>query len=657
MQRFLLLGLGVGGIFGMAQGCASTSQVSNSGSEALVSGIQVLTQHNDVARTGANTKETILTTTNVKPAAFGKLFSRAVDGQVYAQPLYVGGLDGRNVIFVATEHNSVYAFDADDPSASSPIWTKNLGPSVPSRDTRCGLLAPEIGITSTPVIDVPSKTIWVSAKTKEGSAYVHRLHALDLSTGREKPNSPVEMTASVRGDAPEAVGGMVTMDPLKQMNRPGLLKVGNTIYIGFASQCDVGPYHGWVLAYDGTTMRQTAVHVDTPDGEEGGIWHGGVGLASDDSGDVYYASGNGTFDRGSRNFGNSTVRLHQSASTLSVTSWFTPGDSDALNNDDLDLGSTGVLLIPGSRSLVSADKAGNFYVVDRDTMGGITDDDSQIVQKFQGTSRGAFGGPAFWNNTMYTWGTGDVLKAYRWSGSKFNTTPARSTSPVAAFPGAQLSISSNDASNGILWTVRAVSGGPGLSANPGAGIVQAFDATDLTHELWNSGTSRDALGSIAKFSSPMIANGKVYVGTTSNAVVVYGLLGGGTGDPGTGDTDAGTDSGTADPGHPGSGHVATFTEVYNDLLGPGSLGHCGDSGCHSSTRGGFLCGATKASCYRGLSNAGLIDPTNGAASKLGKVGDSPLSWFGGSMPVDDPSANAAAAAQITSWLSAGAQNN
>lgn len=390
--------------------------------QGLASNVHVLTSRNDAARTGANLAEKVLTTSNVGGTTFGKLFTRNLDGQVYAQPLYVGGVNGKNLVYVATEHNTVYAFDADDLRVTAPpVWQKNFGPSVPAADTGCVLLTPEIGITSTPVIDVVAKTIWFTAKTKENGAYVHRLHALDIANGLERANSPVAITASAPGTGAGSVGGIVTMNPLRHMNRPGLLKAGNSIYLGFASNCDIGPYHGWVLGYDATTLAQTAVHVDTPDGSEGGIWHGGVGLNADENGDVFYVSGNGTFD-GVSNFGNSVVRLHPDgaagpANGLTVASFFTPFDSSDANDGDFDLGSTGGMLIPGTQLLVTGDKRGFGFLVNKNQLGGMVDQDSQIVQRFQGSTRGMFGGAAFYKKgaggSYYLWVHGRSTEVVR----------------------------------------------------------------------------------------------------------------------------------------------------------------------------------------------------------------------------------------------------
>ncbi len=657
--------------------CSGTAaeDASVAGSEqGLASNVHVLTSRNDAARTGANLAEKVLTTSNVGGATFGKLFTRNLDGQVYAQPLYVGGVNGKNLVYVATEHNTVYAFDADDLRVTAPpVWQKNFGPSVPAADTGCGLLTPEIGITSTPVIDVVAKTIWFTAKTKENGTYVHRLHALDIANGLERANSPVVITASAPGSGAGSVNGVVTMNPLRHMNRPGLLKAGNSIYLGFASNCDIGPYHGWVLGYDATTLAQTAVHVDTPNGSEGGIWHGGVGLNADENGDVFYVSGNGTFD-GVSNFGNSVVRLHPDgaagpASGLSVASFFTPFDSSDANDGDFDLGSTGGMLIPGTQLLVTGDKRGLGFLVNKNQLGGIVDQDSQIVQRFQGSTRGMFGGAAFYKKgaggRYYLWGTGDRLKSFAFDGTQFVLPPQVNTSTLIGYPGGQLAVSADGdtAGTAVLWTVRSKRTSAGLAQSAGAGVLQAFDANDVTHELWSSEAKpSDMLGSIAKFAPPTVANGRVFVGTASNQLVAYGLFAGNpppvtVGPDGGGDA---SDGAAAPDGAPEAGNVAapTWSQIYALYIGPGTPGHCsGTGGCHTTLRGGFTCGATKSACFQGLVAAGLVTPANGSASPLGIVGQSPLVWLGGGMPLDSAAQNPAAAAAVQAWVAAGALDN
>jgi hypothetical protein len=652
--------LGACGSRGIDDGAAAGSE------QGLASNVHVLTSRVDAARTGANLKEKVLTTSNVNGASFGKLYTRNLDGQVYAQPLYVGGVNGRNVVYVATEHNSVYAFDADDlRSNAPPLWQKSFGPSVPAQDTGCGLLTPEIGITATPVIDLAAKTIWFTAKTKENGAYVHRLHALDIATGLPRPNSPVVITASAPGTGAGSASGVVTMDPLRHMNRPGLLKAGNAIYLGFASNCDIGPYHGWVLGYDATTLQQTAVHVDTPSGTEGGIWHGGVGLVGDDAGDVIYVSGNGTFD-GVKNFGNSVVRLKPGPSGFGVGSFFTPFDSSDANDSDLDLGSTGGMLVPGTQLLVTGDKRGIGFVVNKNQMGGIAAQDSQIVQRFQGSARGMYGGAAFYKHgvggSYYLWGTGDRLKAFAFDGTKMVLPPQVSTSSLIGYPGGQLAVSADGEILGtaVLWTIRSKRTSAGLAQSAGAGVLQAFDALDVTHELWSSDTSAsDMLGSIAKFAPPTVANGRVFVGTASNQLVVYGLVAGNPEpEPDAGSADGGVSEASADAAPEASEPAPTWTQIYARYIGPGTPGHCsGTGGCHTTSRAGFKCGTSASECYAGLVQAGMVTPANGAQSPLGLVGQSPLVWLGGGMPLDDDTPNAAAGAAVQAWVAAGAKND
>lgn len=654
--------------------CSSTGSdegVAEGSEQGLASNVHVLTSRNDTARTGANTKEKLLTTTSVSATTFGKVFTRPVDGAVFAQPLYVGGVNGKNVVFVATEHNSVYAFDADDTRATAPpLWQKNFGPSLPSSDTGCSLLSPEIGITATPVIDLTSKTMWFTSRNKENGRVIHRLHAVDIATGLARPNSPVEITAQVSGNGDTSVNGVITFDPLRQMQRPGLLKVGNRIYLGFASQCDIAPYHGWLMAYDATTMQQTAVLNTTPNGGEGGIWNGGVGLNADDAGDIYFpaadiyppANAPGPFN-GANNLGNSLVRVKDTGSTLAVQTTFTPFDTRTFSPQDLSLGPTGGILLPGTQLYVAGDKRGQIFVVNRTNMGASANQDAQIVQKFQGTVRGMWGGAAYFKKgaggNYYLWGPGDRLKSYAFDGSQFLLPAQANTTTVAGYPGAALSVSSDGeiAGTGILWTVRSKRTSPGLASNAGAGVLQAFDATDVTNQLWSSDAkTSDVLGDMAKFAPPTIANGRVFVGTASNELVAYGLLAGNPVPDAGATPDTGTDAGP--DSNVGIGQAPTWTQIYAQYIGPGTPGHCsGTGGCHTNLRAGFKCGVSKAECYAGMVQAGLVTPANGAQSPIGLPGQSPLAWLGGGMPLDNDVANATAAAAVQAWVAAGAQNN
>jgi hypothetical protein len=522
---------GRGGVQHLAQGPAAS--------------VNVLTQHNDPGRTGANLNETILNTTDVNVQTFGKLFTRPVDGQIYAQPLYVSALNiankgTHNVVFVATMHNSVYAFDADDPTASAPLWQVNLGASIPVTNAGFGGkygayhdIKVEIGIVSTPVIDLASKTIYVLTSNRDSDGrYVHRLHALDLSTGAEKFGGPVETQGSVSGAGVDSVSGMVTFDNKQQLQRPALLLADGRVYVAFGPYADSDPYHGWIIAYDARTLRRVAIFSTTPNGGEGGIWQSGWGPAADASGNVYVSTSNGDWNAntGGTNYAQSIIKL---SPDLTVEDWYTPWDV-ASKADDQDLGSTGVLLIPGTDLLFSGDKYPNFYVLNRDNLGHFNaHGDTQIVQRFEAMKGPIQGGVAFWDGPsgaqVYVWSAFDSLKAFRLDGGKFLTTAASqitSTIPLSDWPGCMLSISANGnaAGSGIVWALCPHSGDASIST--AGATLRAFDASDLSKELWNSrqDLARDDVGRWAKFNAPTIANGKVYVPTFSGYLAVYGLL-------------------------------------------------------------------------------------------------------------------------------------
>ncbi len=507
--------------------------------------VDVLTQHNDPGRTGANLNETILNTTNVNIRTFGKLFTRPVDGQIYAQPLYVSSLNiahkgVHDVVFVATMHNSVYAFDADNPTASAPLWHLTLGASIPVTNADFGGkygayhdIKVEIGIVSTPVIDLASNTIYVLTSNRDGDGrYVHRLHALDLATGAEKFGGPVETQGSVPGTGVDSVGGRVTFNNKQQLQRPALLLANGRVYVAFGPYADTDPYHGWILAYDARTLRRVAIFNVTPNGGAGGIWQSGWGPAADENGNVYVSTSNGDWnaDRGGPNYAQSIIKL---GADLTVEDWYTPWDV-ASKADDQDLGSTGVMLIPGTDLLFSGDKYPNFYVLNRDNLGHFNPHgDTQIVQRFEAMKGPIQGGVAFWNGPtgaqVYVWSAFDSLKAFRLDGGKFLTTAASqitSTIPLADLPGCMLSVSANGnaAGSGIVWALCPHNGDASISTADAT--LRAFDASDLSKELWNSGQdpARDDVGRWAKFNAPTIANGKVYVPTFSGYLAVYGLL-------------------------------------------------------------------------------------------------------------------------------------
>ncbi|MBX3233721.1 MAG: PQQ-binding-like beta-propeller repeat protein [Labilithrix sp.] len=646
--------------------------------QQIASNVHVLSSKNDTARTGHNAQERILNTANVRSSMFGRIFSRPIDGQAYAQPLYASNVNGKNLVFVATEHNSVYAFDADDTRAEAPpVWHKNFGPSLPAADTGCGLLGPEIGITSTPVIDLASKTMWFTTRNKENGRPVHKLHALDIATGEPRASSPTVITAKARGNGDESVGGVITFNPLKQMQRPGLLKVGNEIVIGFASQCDIAPYHGWLLGYDATTLQQNRVHITTPNGGEGGIWNGGVGINADENGDIYFTAAD-AYDRsttgpwnGEGNEADSIVRLHDTGTGWEKVTSFMPFDHRTVGPQDLSLGNGGGILIPGTKLYVAGDKRGVNFLVNRDNMGGTADNDSQIVQKWQGSRAGAWGGGAYYRtgpNTgiYYQWGRGDGLRGYLFDGEKFNTTAMVNTTTGTGYPGVTLSLSSdgNNPGTAIVWGVRGKRTSAGLAATTGLAALEAYDALDVTKKLYSSDeVASDQLGQGTKFAPPTIANGKVFVGTSSNQLVVYGLRNGAgpvTPPPVTEDAGPGPGPGpgpVTDAG-PAPSDAPTWDEIYSKILGPGTPGHCsGTGGCHTQLKGGFKCGTNKDDCYAGLVAARLINPASPATSTLINENESPLAWFGGGMPIDNPVPNDAAKEQLTAWVLAGAKKD
>ena len=499
---------------------------------ACLAQVNVLTYHNDLARTGQNLNETVLTLANVNPSQFGKLFSYPVDGYVYAQPLYVSTLaipgNGiHNVVLVATEHDSVYAFDAD---GGGMLWKVSFLNSdagvttVPAQNTNCDQIVPEIGITGTPVIDLSTGTLYLVAMTLETSrisqAYVQRLHAIDITTGSEKPGSPVVIQGSVPGTGEG--GSTVTFNARNYKQRPGLVLLNGVVYTSWSSHCDIGKYHGWIIAYDAQTLRQVAVYNNTSNGNQGSFWASGAAPAVDGDGNLYLVAGNGTFDanQGGQDLGESFIKL-STVGGLSAVDYFAPFNAIALNDRDLDIGSSGVVLLPDEAGgpshphvLVSAGKEGRVYVIDRDNMGHFqSGSDSQIVQSLSGVVDPLFGIPAYFNKTVYFSGSGDAIKAFPVSNGMLATAPASRSAAQFGYPGTVPSISANGSVNGIVWVI-----------DPAARL-RAYDAANLTKLLYDSGATngRDSLGSYVKFSAPAIANGKVYVGT-ERTLAVFGLL-------------------------------------------------------------------------------------------------------------------------------------
>lgn len=507
--------------------------------------VNVLTQHNDNSRTGDNLGETVLNTTNVNKSSFGLLFTSTVDGFIYAQPLYVSNLTingvSHNVVFVATEHDSVYAFDAD---TGAQIWKASLGTPVPSTDYGTGYhdLIPEIGITGTPVIDLPNKILFVDSFTKDTSShYHHYLHALNITNGHDQAGSPVEITGSVSGTSWDSSNGTLAFNPFQHLQRPALLLSNGILYVAFGSHGDYEPYHGWVFAYN-ESLQQQAIYCTTPNGQEGGIWMGGQGPVADSSGNVYVMVGNS--DENSENnagdFGESFVKLLLSGNSLTETDFFKPNNYDNLNANDTDLGSAGPMLIPGTQDLIGGGKEGVLYLVNTsgaNTMGGLNLNNDQMLQEFQATVPEIDQSPIYWNSpasgpTIYVWASyGDYLKAFNVNTNTglFNTSPYSEETTIQSpgLPGGCLSLSANGsaAGTGIVWASHAYN----ADANPGTvrGELDAFDATDLTKTLWTSvqDAARDDVGNCAKFAPPTVANGKVYLATFSKRLNVYGLLG------------------------------------------------------------------------------------------------------------------------------------
>jgi hypothetical protein len=486
--------------------------------------VSVLTYHNDLARTGQYLSETLLTPASVSSGQFGQLFTYPVDGQVYTQPLYLPGVivPGRgihNVVFVATEHDSVYAFDADNYLAA-PLWhvsflNSSQGVTTASAaELGCGSITPEVGITGTPVIDPVSRTLFVVAMTQETSSdgYVHRLHALDVTTGAEKPGSPVEIQASVPGTGDGTT--TVQFKPWLYKERAGLLLLNGVVYTAWSSHCDSGNYHGWIIGYDAGTLQQTAVYTTTPDWDAGSFWQGGAAPAADSSANIYVVSANGTFDAnmGGSDFGESILKL-STGKNLTVADYFAPYNADALSDKDMDLGSSGALLLPdgtGSAThphlLVTGSKSGTVYLLDRDNLGHFQPDaDTQIVQSLAGAVGPLFGIPTYFNNTVYFSAAHDQVKAFSFQNGLLSTLPVSASNSTFAMVGTVPSISANGAANGILWTI-----------DP-AGQLHAYDAADLSHQLYQGNA-----GSYIRFSTPTIVNGKVYVGTL-DSLVVFGL--------------------------------------------------------------------------------------------------------------------------------------
>jgi hypothetical protein len=494
--------------------------------------VHVLTQHYDNARTGANTSETVLTPSNVNVNQFGKLWNYPVDGSIYAQPLYVQGLTiggvMRNVVFVATMNNTVYAFNAD--GSGSPLWSRNLGPAVALPHPGLGTgnycstyrdISTQIGIVGSPAIDIATSTLYVVAKTNEGGTLFDRIHALDLATGAEKMGGPVAVAGSVNGKV---------WTSLRHNQRSSLAVANGRVYVTYAAYCDANPYWGWVFGYSASNLAAAPViYNDAADGSQAGIWMSGNGPNIDAAGNLYVISGNGTVNahNGGQSLGNAVIKL---SPTLQLLDWFVPYNFAALNSADQDLGACGGLLIPGTSLYLASGKEGKVYVLATNNLGRWqSGSDSQIVQTFKPFLAATYGSPVTWaspsGRLIYYWAQQDYLKALRVSGSLLETTPyTQSTFTGPPRPGGMLTVSANGSSNGILWANIAISQNANQAVVPG--VLRAFNAANLTQQLWTSqdNAARDSFGNFAKNVSPLVVNGRVYMATFSNQLAVYGLL-------------------------------------------------------------------------------------------------------------------------------------
>jgi hypothetical protein len=498
----------------------------------------VLTYHNNNARTGLNSSETTLTPGNVNSASFGKLFTLSVDGLVDAEPLYLSAVPVQgtthNVLIVATEHASVYAFDADTGSLLWQITTLKSGENT-SDDRGCGQVTPEIGITSTPVISRPKGSngvIYTVAMSKDSSGNYHqRLHALDATTGNELYNGPVDITGKFPGTGDNSSGGFVIFDPSQYKERSGLLLLNGMVYLTWASHCDIRPYTGWIMGYSPTTLAQKTILNVTPNGNEGAIWGSGAGLTADGLGNIFFLDANGVFDTSlnsggfpsSGDYGNAFVRLTVKGG-LAVADYFEMFNGVQESDGDVDLGSGGAILLPAMKDssgttwqlAAGAGKDTNLYVVNRNSMGKFNSNSNNIYQEIDGVLPGGIWSmPAYFNGKLYFGPQDQPILAFQFKNARLLTTPGAQTSNSFGYPGATPSISSNKNQDGIVWAAE----------NTDPAVLHAYNAISL-RELYNTNQAangRDQFGVGNKFITPLIINGKVYVGTTTG-VGVFGLL-------------------------------------------------------------------------------------------------------------------------------------
>ena len=527
----------------------------------------VLTQHNNPARTGAVLDEKILSPSTLRSRGFGRLFSFEVDGQIYAQPLVVTGLPipgkgARNVVYVATMRNMVYAFDADGPEVT-PLWKTHLGAPMAydriPKDAGAQLgqynIRPFIGIASTPAIDREKGLIYVVAKiaepecatvgiATEACPVIYRMHALDLASGAVLRKTDIAIPMKHPDVPPEDVAR-------RHLQRPGLLLANHKVYAAFGAHQDAPPFQGWLIAFDADTLQQLApVFCTTPGGEMGGIWQAGNGPAADSQGNIYIMTGNGSFDPdGRKQFGTAFVKLN---GDLSPIDWFAPGNVEALNLFDIDLGSAGPVLLPDTDEMIGGGKEGKLYLVSRSKLGGrqrhqwLHDPVNPPIQAFQAARRWRIsllswfpflfnlgyhhihGSPVYWNSRLkgpaiYVWPEEDRVRAYHYDAKKmkFNTAARQGMMGNQGMPGGFLSISANGQEDGILWA--AIPEHDDSWVGIVRGTLRALNA-DTLELLWS--TDQDEPGDyfdFAKYVPPTVANGKVYLPTFSGRLNVYGL--------------------------------------------------------------------------------------------------------------------------------------
>lgn len=528
---------GGGSTPGPAAPSSSSSPPPSQPPPTPTSNTDVTTYRDDVSRTGANLTESVLTPGNVNSSSFGLLRVLSVDGKVDAEPLYlshlsVGGAP-HDVVFVATEHDSVYAFDAQ---TGATLWHVSVLGSgeTPSDNRGCSQITPEIGVTSTPVIDKsagPHGAIFLVAMSKDASSNYHqRLHALDVTTGAELFNGPTTINPTYSSSA----GGLKTFSPGQYAERAALLLENGTIYTSWTSHCDIQPYSGWVVGFSESTLAQTAVVNVAADSDAGpSIWMSGGGLAADSSGNIYLETANGSFETAltgggmpqNGDYGNSFLKLSTAGGGLAVADYFAPADEVAESAADEDLGSGGAMLLPDMTDsggvvrhlLVGAGKDGRLYVINRDNMGKFVSSGNAIWQELDGLfANGIFSTPAYFNGRIYYGEIGATLKAFTVAGAKVSSLPASETGTQFTYPGTSPAVSANGTSSGIVWAVE----------NNGTAVLHAYDATDLTHELYNSSQAaagRDGFGAGNKFITPMVADGMVFIGTP-DSVAVFGLF-------------------------------------------------------------------------------------------------------------------------------------